>query len=190
MTSLETLDTTWCSETERDTPLLWHCYLLVVFPDIWTIHLHSFPISLELKGRTLTATFTEAPAMAQCVHAWVLRKEERSVSARMVEMQAITTTMDGQVIACVTRNAHGPAATEKRQEQYNSRNKEELDIWVSLTHSEYPQLCFHFFFGGSIREPDKYTNTTLVHLLRKTNVHNHWAISTPNQRHVLTRSAP
>lgn len=29
------------------------------------MHLLSFPISLELKGRTLTATFTEAPAMLQ-----------------------------------------------------------------------------------------------------------------------------
>lgn len=27
------------------------------------MHLLSFPISLELKGRTLTATLTEAPAM-------------------------------------------------------------------------------------------------------------------------------
>lgn len=40
-------------------------YSLVVFPDIWMMHLLSFPISLELKGRTLTATFTEAPAMMQ-----------------------------------------------------------------------------------------------------------------------------
>lgn len=29
------------------------------------MHLLSFPISLELKGRTLTATFTEAAAMLQ-----------------------------------------------------------------------------------------------------------------------------
>lgn len=29
------------------------------------MHLLSFPISLELKGRTLTATFTDAPAMMQ-----------------------------------------------------------------------------------------------------------------------------
>lgn len=40
-------------------------HLLVVFPDIWMMHLLSFPISLELKGRTLTATFTEAPAISQ-----------------------------------------------------------------------------------------------------------------------------
>lgn len=39
-------------------------YSLVVFPDIWMIHLLSLDISLELKGRTLTATLTEAPAMA------------------------------------------------------------------------------------------------------------------------------
>lgn len=39
-------------------------YSLVVFPDIWMMHLLSFDISLELKGRTRTATFTEAPAMA------------------------------------------------------------------------------------------------------------------------------
>lgn len=45
-------------------------YSLVVFPDIWMMHLLSFPISLELKGRTLTATFTEAPAMLQ-VGVWV-----------------------------------------------------------------------------------------------------------------------
>lgn len=38
-------------------------YLLVVFPDIWMMHLESLLISRELKGRTLTATFTEAPAM-------------------------------------------------------------------------------------------------------------------------------
>lgn len=35
----------------------------MVFPDIWMMHLLSFPISLELKGRTLTATLTEAVAM-------------------------------------------------------------------------------------------------------------------------------
>lgn len=35
----------------------------MVFPDIWMMHLLSFAISLELKGRTLTATFTDAPAM-------------------------------------------------------------------------------------------------------------------------------
>lgn len=37
---------------------------LVVFPDIWMMHLLSIPVSLELKGRTLTATLTEAPAMS------------------------------------------------------------------------------------------------------------------------------
>lgn len=36
-----------------------------MFPDIWMMHLLSFAISLELKGRTLTATFTEAPAMME-----------------------------------------------------------------------------------------------------------------------------
>lgn len=45
--------------------LLHCCYPLVVFPDIWTIHLHSFPFSRALKGRTLTATFTAAPVMTQ-----------------------------------------------------------------------------------------------------------------------------
>lgn len=44
-------------------------YSLVVFPDIWMMHLLSFPISLELKGRTLTATLTDAPAMMQ-VGSW------------------------------------------------------------------------------------------------------------------------
>lgn len=38
-------------------------YSLVVFPDIWMMHLLSIPVSLELKGLTLTATLTEAPAM-------------------------------------------------------------------------------------------------------------------------------
>ena len=46
---------------------------LVVFPDIWMMHLLSFPISLELKGRTLTATFTEAPAML-LVGVWARRR--------------------------------------------------------------------------------------------------------------------
>lgn len=34
-------------------------YLLVVYPDISIIHLHSLKISLLLKGRTLTATLTD-----------------------------------------------------------------------------------------------------------------------------------
>lgn len=38
-------------------------YSLVVFPVICIIHLESLPISRELKGRTRTATFTEAPAI-------------------------------------------------------------------------------------------------------------------------------
>lgn len=50
-------------------------YSLVVFPDIWMMHLLSFPISLELKGRTLTATLTEAPAMMQ-VGAWASRRAD------------------------------------------------------------------------------------------------------------------
>lgn len=33
--------------------------LQVVFPPISMMHLHSFEISLLLKGRTRTATFTE-----------------------------------------------------------------------------------------------------------------------------------
>lgn len=48
-------------------------YSLVVFPDIWMMHLLSFPISLELKGRTLTATFTEAVAMLQA-GVWASRR--------------------------------------------------------------------------------------------------------------------
>lgn len=39
-------------------------YSLVVLPDIWMIHLDSRLISRELKGRTRTATFTEAPAIS------------------------------------------------------------------------------------------------------------------------------
>lgn len=42
-------------------------YLLVEFPCICIIHFDSLPISLELKGRTLTATFTEAPDMVEAV---------------------------------------------------------------------------------------------------------------------------
>lgn len=38
-------------------------YLLVVLPCIWMIHLDSLLISLVLKGRTRTATFTDAPDM-------------------------------------------------------------------------------------------------------------------------------
>lgn len=38
-------------------------YLLVVLPCIWMIHFESLLISLELKGRTRTATFTDAPDM-------------------------------------------------------------------------------------------------------------------------------
>lgn len=34
-------------------------YLLVVFPPISMIHLHSLEISRLLKGRTLTATLTD-----------------------------------------------------------------------------------------------------------------------------------
>ncbi len=45
-------------------------YLLVVFPDIWMMHLESLLISRELKGRTLTATFTEAPAMVPLCVCW------------------------------------------------------------------------------------------------------------------------
>lgn len=39
-------------------------YSLVVLPDIWMMHLDSRLISRELKGRTRTATFTEAPAIS------------------------------------------------------------------------------------------------------------------------------
>lgn len=39
-------------------------YSLVVLPDIWMMHLDSRLISRELKGRTRTATLTDAPAMA------------------------------------------------------------------------------------------------------------------------------
>lgn len=38
-------------------------YLLVELPCMWMMHLASMFISLELKGRTRTATFTEAPDM-------------------------------------------------------------------------------------------------------------------------------
>lgn len=41
------------------------CALQVVFPCIWITHLALRPISRELNGRTRTATFTDAPAMAQ-----------------------------------------------------------------------------------------------------------------------------
>lgn len=36
----------------------------MVLPDIWMMHLESRLISRELKGRTRTATFTEAPAIS------------------------------------------------------------------------------------------------------------------------------
>lgn len=39
-------------------------YSLVVLPDIWMMHLESRLVSRELKGRTRTATFTEAPAIS------------------------------------------------------------------------------------------------------------------------------
>lgn len=42
-------------------------YLLVEFPCICIMHFDSLPISLELKGRTLTATFTEAPDIVAAV---------------------------------------------------------------------------------------------------------------------------
>lgn len=37
----------------------------VVFPCIWITHLALRPVSLELNGRTRTATFTDAPAIAR-----------------------------------------------------------------------------------------------------------------------------
>lgn len=39
-------------------------YLLVVLPCIWIIHFESLLVSLELKGRTRTATFTEPDMFA------------------------------------------------------------------------------------------------------------------------------
>lgn len=42
-------------------------YLLVEFPCICIMHFDSLLVSLELKGRTLTATFTEAPDMVEAV---------------------------------------------------------------------------------------------------------------------------
>lgn len=47
-------------------------YSLVVLPDIWMMHLESRLISRELKGRTRTATFTEAPAISATFvgHSW------------------------------------------------------------------------------------------------------------------------
>lgn len=45
---------------------------LVVLPVIWIMHLDSRLISRELKGRTRTATFTEAPAISAPMggHTW------------------------------------------------------------------------------------------------------------------------
>lgn len=40
-------------------------FLQVVFPCIWITHFALRPISLELNGRTRTATFTDAPAIFQ-----------------------------------------------------------------------------------------------------------------------------
>lgn len=44
-------------------PLQRDPYSQVVFPCIWITHLAWRLLSRALKGRTLTATFTEAPAM-------------------------------------------------------------------------------------------------------------------------------
>lgn len=52
------------SQAAPKPPLLPLGHSLVVLPDIWMMHLDSRLISRELKGRTRTATFTEAPAMA------------------------------------------------------------------------------------------------------------------------------
>lgn len=53
-------------------------YSLVVLPDIWMMHLESRLISRELKGRTRTATFTEAPAISATFvsHSWQRREQE------------------------------------------------------------------------------------------------------------------
>lgn len=52
----------WHAALEHPTQL--SLYSLVVLPDIWMMHLESRLISRELKGRTRTATFTEAPAIS------------------------------------------------------------------------------------------------------------------------------
>lgn len=55
-------------------------YSLVVLPDIWMMHLESRLISRELKGRTRTATFTEAPAIspASVGHSQQRQKPQRA----------------------------------------------------------------------------------------------------------------
>lgn len=55
-------------------------YSLVVLPDIWMMHLDSRLISRELKGRTRTATFTEAPAISAA--SWVTPGSGGSPSER------------------------------------------------------------------------------------------------------------
>lgn len=53
-----------CPGPSDELPMATHDqYSLVVLPDIWMMHLESRLISRELKGRTRTATFTEAPAI-------------------------------------------------------------------------------------------------------------------------------
>lgn len=54
---------TWCVVLCVSFACMHVCYLLVVLPCIWMIHFESLLISLELKGRTRTATFTDAPDM-------------------------------------------------------------------------------------------------------------------------------
>lgn len=56
----------WALRDQQQTVILHGLaqYSLVVLPDIWMMHLESRLISRELKGRTRTATFTEAPAIS------------------------------------------------------------------------------------------------------------------------------
>lgn len=48
-------------------------YLLVELPCMWMMHFASMFISLELKGRTRTATFTEAPDMVAVLDSFPVR---------------------------------------------------------------------------------------------------------------------
>lgn len=60
-------------------------YSLVVLPDIWMMHLESRLISRELKGRTRTATFTEAPAIAPALVGHPQRRREPEWARRHLE---------------------------------------------------------------------------------------------------------
>lgn len=93
------------------------------------MHLHSFSTSLELKGRTLTATFTEAPAMAPSP--WRQRRVQ-SAELPLPRPSGGTETPAGRRTPQLSVWTRKEGQKESRDRQ-NTQRKVSLDVCPFLT---------------------------------------------------------